>query len=117
MAIESVQQLLQHYPRRHLDFSDTKTLSQVREGDEITVIAEVRRVTCRPAAAGRMPLKVTIYDGTSHLSLTFFNQPWRANQLKPGTRIAAKGKVTSFRGARQMNNALVDVLTGVGRGG
>jgi ATP-dependent DNA helicase RecG len=113
-GIESVQQLLQHYPRRHLDFSDTKTLSQVRVGDEVTVIAEVRRVQAPPPSRRKLPLKVTIFDGTSHLSLVFFNQPWRAQQLKPGTRIAAKGKVTVFRGARQMTSPMVDVITDAG---
>ncbi|MEX2553411.1 MAG: ATP-dependent DNA helicase RecG, partial [Actinomycetota bacterium] len=113
-GIESVQQLLQHYPRRHLDFSDTKTLSQVRVGDEVTVIAEVRRVQAPPPSGRKLPLKVTIFDGTSQLSLVFFNQPWRARQLKPGTRIAAKGKVTVFRGARQMTSPMVDVITDAG---
>jgi ATP-dependent DNA helicase RecG len=114
LQIQTVQQLLQHYPRRHLDFSDTKALSQVRVGDEITVIAEVRRLIPPPRGRTKAPLRATIFDGTSHLTLAFFNQPWRARQLTPGTRIAARGKVSVYRGTRQMTNPLVDVITDAG---
>jgi ATP-dependent DNA helicase RecG len=111
LQITTVQQLLQHYPRRHLDFSDTKTLSQVRIGDEITAIAEVRRLVPQPRGRPKAPLKAIIFDGTSVLTLTFFNQSWRARQLKPGTRIAARGKVSVYRGTRQMTNPMVDVIS------
>lgn len=114
LGIRSVQQLLQHYPRRHLDFSDTKAINQARVGDELTLIGEVRRVQVPPPSRGRFPLKVWIHDGTSHLSLVFFNQPWRAQQLKVGTRIAAKGKVSVFRGVRQMTSPMVDVILDAG---
>jgi ATP-dependent DNA helicase RecG len=109
-AIRSVQQLLQHYPRRHLDFSETKDIYRIRVGDEVTVIGEVRKVKAPPRNRPRLPLNVTIYDGTSTLTLVFFNQPWRANQLKVGTTVAAKGKVSEFRGRPQMNSPLVDVI-------
>lgn len=110
-GLDSVQALLQHYPRRHLDFSETKSIFQVRVGDEVTVIGQVRRVQAPPRSRRNIPLKVFVYDGTSNLALVFFNQPWRANQLKVGTRVAAKGKVSVFRGARQMTAPMVDVIS------
>jgi ATP-dependent DNA helicase RecG len=113
-AIKSVQDLLQHYPRRHLDFSDSKPIAQAREGDELTIIGEIRKVNLPHARGRNLPYKFALYDGTSHIWLTFFNQTWRRNQLKVGTRIAAKGKVTVFRGSRQMNSPMVDVITDPG---
>lgn len=113
-GIATVQDLLQHYPRRHLDFSETKTIREVRAGDEVTVIGEVRRVQAPPPARGRLPLRVMVHDGTSQLMVVFFNQPWRARQLPVGTTVALKGKISVFRGARQMSAPLVDVLRDAG---
>jgi len=110
-AIRTVQDLVQHYPRRHLDFSETKSIREVGVGDEVTIIGEVRKVQAPPPARRKLPLKVILSDGTSSLTLVFFNQPWRARQLAPGTRIAAKGKISSFRGLRQMNAPMVDVIS------
>lgn len=113
-GISTVQQLLQHYPRRHLDFSETKAIRQARIGDEVTIIGEVRRVQAPPPRRRSLPLKVTIYDGTSTLLLVFFNQLWRARQLPVGTTIAVKGKVSAFRGVRQMTSPMVDVIRDAG---
>ena len=109
-AIASVQDLLQHYPRRHLDFSDQKSIREAGIGDEVTIIGEITRVQAPPPGRRKFPLKVTVADGTSTLSLVFFNQPWRAQQLRKGTMIAAKGKISVFRNARQMTSPLVDVI-------
>ena len=111
-AITSVQDLLQHYPRRHLDFSVSKPIEQARVGDELTILGEIRRVqNPKPARGRNLPFKAAVYDGTAHIWLVFFNQHWRAKYLKVGAYVSAKGKVTSFRGVRQMNSPLVDVIT------
>jgi ATP-dependent DNA helicase RecG len=108
--IRSVQDLLQHYPRRHLDFTDQKSIEEVRVGDEVMVLGEVRRVHAPPPSRRKLPTKVIIADETSKLSLVFFNQPWRAKQLRVGTTVAAKGRISTFRGGRQMTSPLVDVV-------
>lgn len=113
--IRTVQDLLQHYPRRHLDFTETKSIREVEAGDEVTVVAEVARVTVPPPPSKRtrfkrLPIKVELHEGTSRLEIAFFNQRWRANQLKVGTLIAAKGKVTKFGKKFQMTNPMVDVV-------
>lgn len=109
-AITSVQDLLQHYPRRHLDFTDQKKISELRIGDDVMVIAEVRKVKAPPPSRRKVPTKIIVYDGTSTLTLVFFNQPWRAKQLKVGTMVAAKGRVSTFKDERQMNAPLIDVI-------
>jgi ATP-dependent DNA helicase RecG len=114
-AIKSIQDLLQHYPRRHLDFTDSKPIKEAREGDELTIIGEIRKANTPPQMRGRkIPHKYALYDGTSHIWLTFFNQPWRAKDLRVGTRVAAKGKVSVYRGSRQMNSPMVDILREAG---
>ena len=45
----------------------------------------------------------------------FFNQPWRAKQLEAGTDAIFFGKVTEYRGRRQMANPVVDVIAGATR--
>jgi ATP-dependent DNA helicase RecG len=59
-------------------------------------------------------VEAVVYDGTSVLSITFFNQAWREKQLSVGTEAAFFGKLDVYRGKRQMTNPVVDV---VGRAG
>ena len=71
----------------------------------------------RPArgapGTGRAVVDVVVRDDTGRLKIVFFNQPWRAKQLEAGTEAIFFGKVTEYRGARQLTNPVVDVVAGV----
>jgi ATP-dependent DNA helicase RecG len=51
-----------------------------------------------------------VTDGTGFMKVTFFNQPYRERQLKPGMEAVLFGKLESFRGRRQMTNPVVDLV-------
>jgi ATP-dependent DNA helicase RecG len=110
MEIESALDLLQHYPRRYHDRTKQAEIADLQEGDEATVFAEVRRISSRQTRNRRALVEAAIYDGTSLLNVTFFNQPWRAKQLREGTQAAFFGKVEMYRGRRQLTNPVVDIL-------
>ncbi len=114
MEIETALDLLQHYPRRYHDRTKQAEIAELREGDEATVFAEVRRISSRQTRNRRPLVEAVIYDGTSLLNVTFFNQPWRAKQLREGTEAAFFGKIDLYRGKRQMTNPVVDILGGKG---
>ena len=56
-------------------------------------------------------LEVTIGDGAgATLTLTFFNQAWRERDLRRGRWGLFAGKVTEFRGKRQLNGPAYQLL-------
>ena len=111
MGILNLADLLSHYPRRYLDRTTQVPISGINEGDEATVLATVRRVYRLPARRGAKPVvTVDVWDGTSYLKLSFFNQVWRANQLREGMEVAISGKVSKFRGRHQMANPSVEIV-------
>src|SRR5689334_19853066 len=117
MGLETVLDVLQHYPRRWVDRTKRADIAELQLGEEATVFGEVRRVHGRRTRQGRALVEVVVYDGTSLLNLTFFNQAWREKQLSVGTEAAFFGKVESYRGKRQMTNPVVDVVGQAGEGG
>jgi ATP-dependent DNA helicase RecG len=110
MSIESVLDVLQHYPRRYIDRTHRSEIAALEVGEEATVFGEVRRVHGRRTRNGRALVEVVVTDGTSYLTCTFFNQAWRERQLAPETEVALFGKVDVYRGKRQMTNPVVDVV-------
>jgi ATP-dependent DNA helicase RecG len=110
MEIEHVLDLLTHYPRRYLDRTQQAAIKDLKVGDEAMVLATVKRVQSRRTRQRRSLVEVDVFDGTSYLRCTFFNQPWRAKQLKEGTDAVFFGKVESFRGRRQMTSPVVDLI-------
>jgi ATP-dependent DNA helicase RecG len=113
LGIETVLDLLTTYPRRYIDRTRQADVSDLRVGDEAAVLATVQSAHGRRARTGRAVVDVLVRDSTGRLKIVFFNQPWRTKQLEPGTEAIFFGKVTEYRGGRQMANPVVDVVAGV----
>lgn len=112
MGLESVFDLLTLYPRRYIDRTRRVDLSDLRVGDEAAVFGEVTASTSRRTRQGKSLVDVAIVDGGETLRISFFNQPWRAAQLVAGVQAVFFGKVSDFRGTRQMTNPVADVIVG-----
>jgi ATP-dependent DNA helicase RecG len=110
LGIETVLDLLLHYPRRYIDRTNEASIADLVPGEEAMVLAHVERVTSRQTKNRRKLTTVVVRDRTAQLTCTFFNQPWRERQLQPGTEAVFFGKVEVFRNARQMTNPVVDLV-------
>ena len=99
----TVGDLLHHYPRRYLVRGELSNISELNEGDEVTILAEIFSASSR-RLQGRKGniLEVIVTDGSAKLSLTFFNQAWREKELKVGKQGLFAGKVGVFNGKRQL---------------
>jgi ATP-dependent DNA helicase RecG len=96
--------LLRHYPRRYASRGELTDLASLRDGEDVTVFARVEKVRTQPMRARRgQLLEVTVTDGRARLTLTFFNkvQFW-ARQLTPGRHGMFAGRVSVFKGQRQL---------------
>ncbi len=102
-GMQTVGDLLSHYPRRYARRGELTALTQLPVDENVTIVAEVLEVRERPMRARRGSiLEVRISDGKGVLTLTFFNQAWRARDLHPGVRGIFAGKVSDYKGALQL---------------
>ena len=102
-GIKTVGDLMRHYPRRYLVRGELSDISELVEGDEVTILAEVLSSTNRPLRGRKGSIfEVVVTDGTDKLSLTFFNQAWREKELKAGRQGLFAGKVGVFNGKKQL---------------
>ncbi|HXH33245.1 MAG TPA: ATP-dependent DNA helicase RecG [Plantibacter sp.] len=102
-GIDTVGDLLEHYPRRYARRGELTVLGQLPLGEDVTIVADVLEVRERSMKQRRGSiLEVVISDGQGRLNLTFFNQSWRANELRPGLRGIFAGKVGDYRGSYQL---------------
>lgn len=99
----TVGEFLEHAPRRYAERGALTALDSLAIGESVTIVAEVVDVRERTMRQRRGSiLEAKIGDGTGLLTLTFFNQGWRAKDLVPGARGVFAGKVSDYRGARQL---------------
>lgn len=110
LGVETVFDIITYYPRRYVDRTRQASLVDLAVGEEALILARVRRVQLRRTRTGKTIVEVDAFDGTGYLHVVFFNQPWRAKQLKEGVEGAFFGKLERFRRVTQMSNPIVDLI-------
>ncbi|MBL3686834.1 ATP-dependent DNA helicase RecG [Leucobacter zeae] len=104
-GMETVHDLLRHFPRRYSNRGELTPLDSLPIGEHVSVVAQVidvreRRMQRRNGSL----LEVRVTDGIGTLQLTFFNQQWRARELHAGKQGIFAGKVKEYRGQLQLQH-------------
>jgi ATP-dependent DNA helicase RecG len=103
LDLHTVGDLLRHYPRRYADQGQLIPIADLTPGQDVTVVAEVRRCSSRrmQRRAGTIQHAV-IWDSTRELDLTFFNQKHLPGVLTPGRKALFAGRVTTYGKGRTL---------------
>jgi len=111
-SMVTVADLLSHYPRRYARRGELTALNSLPVGEAVTIVGEVLSVSSREMKVKKGNIvEAKISDGTGVLSLTFFNQVWRAKQLLPGMRGVFAGTVTDYHGTLQLTHPNYELFT------
>jgi ATP-dependent DNA helicase RecG len=97
LGVKTVRDLLYFFPHRHLDYSQVKTISQLGEGDEQTIIANVWQAGVTRLGY-RQGTEAIVGDETGNVRAVWFNQPYLAKRLPTNTRIVLSGRVSLYKG-------------------
>ncbi len=111
LGIETIEDLIYHFPRRYLDRSQVVPIRELRTGEEVTVVGRVRQVSERKTARRHSLLQVSIFDGTAYLVGVWFNQPYLAERFQVGMEVAFSGKAQYRFNQLQMVNPAYDVIS------
>lgn len=104
LGIETVDDLVRHYPRRYIDPGELTDLESLEVGEHVTIFAEVVSATNRRMQQRKGTVtEVVVSDGVGRVSLVFFNQPWRVDrEFRVGRRGLFAGTVSAYGGTRQL---------------
>ncbi|MDR0876388.1 MAG: ATP-dependent DNA helicase RecG [Clostridiales Family XIII bacterium] len=98
LGINSVSDLLRHYPVRYEDRRNIRSIAEVRDGETALIFARVTRVN-EPAFAARgkggtgPPMRLWVTDGSGVLNVLFFNHRYLRNVFAEGARYLFYGAV------------------------
>jgi ATP-dependent DNA helicase RecG len=111
LNLHTVGDLLRHYPRRYARRGEMTSLTDLQEGDRVTVLAQVRKVDTRKMQRRRGTItEVTVGDGLGSMRLVFFNH--KHARLEPGTWGLFAGTVSRYQGKLQFTHPDCHLNTG-----
>ena len=97
LGVNTVRDLLYFFPHRHLDYSQRKSISQLTEGEEQTIVANIWQAQ-EIRLGGRRSTEAIVGDETGNVRIVWFNNPYLAKKLPTNTQIVISGRVSLFNG-------------------
>jgi len=92
LGLDTVGDLLEHLPDRHLDRREGRDLASLAPGEEATVGVVVKEIASRPMRRRRgVRVEARVADDSGPALAIWFNQPWVARQLAPGSNVLLRG--------------------------
>jgi ATP-dependent DNA helicase RecG len=95
LDVKTIHDLLYFFPRRYIDYSQKQYISELKQGEDQTVIAKI--LQARIVKLGnRKGTEAVVGDESGNIRIVWFNQPYLAKKFLKGTRIVISGTVSSF---------------------
>jgi ATP-dependent DNA helicase RecG len=97
LGVKTVRDLLYFFPHRYLDYSQRKSISQLAEGNEETIVANVWQAQV-VYIGGRRSTEAIVGDETGNVRAVWFNNPYVAKRLTTNSRVVISGRVSLYKG-------------------
>ena len=110
LGIETVRDLLYHFPTRYGDTTAVKTISQLRDGENATVYARITKLETGKTLQKIPMAKGRIEDDTGKADVIWFHQPYIAKQIQLHTSVQIDGKVKERNGIFSFTNPEIKVV-------
>lgn len=110
LGIKNISQLLEYFPRTYEDRSKIVKIAQVGPGDVAALEVEIVRSMEKRPRPRLSIVELLVSDDSGSLHITLFNQSYKKNFYKNGTRLLVYGKVEYAYGKMQMNSPYIEIL-------
>ncbi len=97
LGIETVENLIYNFPFRYDDFSETVSIKDAQINQVVTCIGEIWSIKNIYTRSRKILTQAIFNDGTSPITLTWFNQGWLTKQIQTGDKLQISGKLTKYK--------------------
>jgi ATP-dependent DNA helicase RecG len=112
LGLKNMRDLLFYFPSRHESFSERKNITDLKEGDKTTVYGKISNLKMNKSWKRRLNMaSAIISDMTGNISAIWFSQPYVANILKEGDKVALTGKITSGKSGLYIANPAYEKIS------
>ena len=112
LGIETVGQLLFHFPHRYEDFSYLVPISKLKYGENFSIRGKIIKIKNRRTWKKRMILtEAMVSDETGTIKVVWFNRPYLTNILKEGDFVSLAGKVLLREGGIYLSNPAYEKIS------
>ncbi len=109
LGIVTIADLISYYPRRYDDYSNLQKTSSIKPGNAVTIKVTVKQAVGRYVRRGMHITEAVASDDSGSIRLVWFNQPYRANSIKPSHTYFVSGNFELSRGRLAILNPSMEL--------
>ncbi len=91
LGLRTAQDVLFFFPRDYERPAPPKSVDQLRDGEQASLIGVVTEVDLMSRSPGKSVFGAVVQNQTGAVRILFFNQPYRADQIKVDERVVISG--------------------------
>jgi len=113
LGIETVMDLLYHFPTRYGDTSETRNISSLAKGDLAVVFGKISKLKTSKGFKSRIPMAdAWVEDESGKIHCIWFNQPYLAKMTPEEAMVRIEGKVSERRqtGEIYFSNPKIEII-------
>jgi ATP-dependent DNA helicase RecG len=112
LHIETVADLLYHFPARYGDTASKMNIGSLGKGDTAVIFGKISGLKTSKAFRKKIPMaEGVIEDETGKMKIIWFHQAYLAKMIGGGSLVRAEGKVSERRGELYMSNPKIETVT------
>lgn len=112
LGIESVGDLLYHFPVRYGSIAEAVPISDLEDGKSVVLFGNVENLKTGKTFRGRKAkAEGILIDQTGKIKLTWFNQPYIAKMLEDGQLVKVSGKVSMYKDQPTLINPEIEKIS------
>lgn len=98
LGAQTIRDLCYFFPHRYIDYSHISKVSELIEGEDATIVANVWQAKVS-LIGGRRSTEAILGDDSGNIRIVWFNNPYLAKQLKTNESVIISGRVSSYNGS------------------
>jgi ATP-dependent DNA helicase RecG len=110
LGIKTPLNLLNYFPRRYIDYTDTKSIYLCKIGENVTIIGQIVKSEKRKVTNKLSACIVTITDDSGFIDLIWYGQPYLSSIYKKGKWVTVSGKIIKNKNKLSMTNPNTEII-------
>jgi ATP-dependent DNA helicase RecG len=105
LGIQTLHDVLYHFPSRYADMGGIKTIQSLQDGEYASIIVKIKKIATKKTFKSKIPAtEAVVEDPTGTMKVTWLHQPYIAKTLFPESIVKLSGKISIAKGVPTIFN-------------
>ena len=111
IGVETIEDLLYHFPNYYGDTAEVKAISSLEKGISAVIFGRISGLKTKKAFRKKIPMaEAVVEDKTGKIKIIWFHQAYLAKMIEEGALVRVEGNVSERNGSLYFSNPKIEAV-------